>query len=117
MSKTFLFALILLGIFLLSGCREESNDDFLSEFVEQYDAGPFGPVENIWKYRFNSETVYYIPPKCCDIPSVLLNEKGEVLCSPDGGLTGSGDGRCPDFFQKRNNGKLVWSAEREDSAR
>ncbi len=117
MLKIILLALILVAGIALSACREEPSDDIVSELVSQYDSGSFGAAHEIWRYRFYGETVYYVPPKCCDIPSVLFDEKGEVLCSPDGGLTGSGDGKCPDFFDKRRNGKLVWSAEGVDGTR
>ena len=116
-SRTVLFALIFHGIVSVTGCREKSTDEVLSKLVDQYDAGPYGPVEEIWKYRFDGESVYYIPPKCCDIPSMLFDERGDVLCSPDGGFTGDGDGRCPDFFKNRKSGKLIWNAKREDRAR
>jgi len=117
MLKRTVLVFILFGLIVLSACREDENDDVVSELVSQYDAGASGPTEEIWRYRYRGRTVYYFPPKCCDIPSILLDEMGETLCSPDGGLTGSGDGKCPDFFEKRRSGKLVWSAEGEDSTR
>jgi hypothetical protein len=62
----------------------------------------------IWQYQYNSQTVYYVPPRCCDLPSVLFDANGNVLCSPDGGFGGHGDGRCDDFFEKRKAEKLIW---------
>ncbi len=40
--------------------------------------------------------------------STLYNENCNVICSPDGGLTGSGDGQCSDFFDTRTDEKLIW---------
>jgi len=43
---------------------------------------------------------------CCDIPSVLYDTAGTVVCAPDGGFIGRGDGRCPDFISQRSNEKV-----------
>jgi Domain of unknown function (DUF6970) len=52
--------------------------------------------------------VLHVPPQCCDVVSDLYNAAGQVICHPDGGLTGTGDGRCPDFFTQRNNEVILW---------
>ena len=36
-----------------------------------------------------------------------------VICHPDGGITGRGDGRCPDFFVERRNERVVWRDQRK----
>jgi len=71
------------------------------------------PAASVWRYEYNGQTVYYIPPYCCDIPSQLLDVNCIQICSPDGGLTGAGDGKCTDFFSKRINGKLIWQDDRK----
>ncbi len=65
------------------------------------------PVE-ISRWLFNNETVYYIPPYCCDVMGELYNSRGELLCRPDGGIIGNGDGGCPGFLTDRENGETVW---------
>jgi hypothetical protein len=52
--------------------------------------------------------VYYLPPRCCDIQGQVFNRAGGVICAPDGGLTGAGDGRCPDFFATRSDEEILW---------
>jgi hypothetical protein len=52
--------------------------------------------------------VYFLPQRCCDIMGVLYRADGSVMCRPDGGFTGTGDGRCPDFFVERKNERIVW---------
>ncbi|TLV04076.1 hypothetical protein FEN17_06120 [Dyadobacter luticola] len=74
--------------------------------------GVWNPPAKIYRYTFKGETVYYIPQRCCDIPSVLLDENCAVICSPDGGFGGSGDGKCPEFFKERSNEKLIWEDDR-----
>jgi hypothetical protein len=71
------------------------------------------PAGSIWQYDYNGETVFYIPARCCDIPSRLMDNNCNFICSPDGGITGKGDGNCTDFFGKRTNEKLIWQDDRK----
>ena len=72
----------------------------------------WNPPAKIYSYTYQKQTVYYFPPRCCDIPSTLYDENCNIICSPDGGLTGGGDGKCPDFFSSRTNEKLIWEDKR-----
>ncbi|MBO0936812.1 hypothetical protein J2I47_09680 [Fibrella sp. HMF5335] len=82
--------------------------------IEQMKKNPVGnPPQRVWQYTYKGQVVYYIPPQCCDMPSVLLNANCETICSPDGGFAGSGDGKCADFFQTRTNEKLIWQDDRK----
>jgi hypothetical protein len=70
------------------------------------------PVSNppsvIARYEFHDKLVYYVAPRCCDIRGVLYDSAGNILCEPDSGITGAGDGRCPDFFAQRRSERIVW---------
>lgn len=70
------------------------------------------PPAKVYSYQYNGQLVYFIPQYCCDIPSVLLDADCKVICSPDGGITGGGDGKCKDFFSKRTDEKLFWADAR-----
>lgn len=70
------------------------------------------PPASVWQYEYNGQTVYYIPPYCCDMYGTLYNSNCEIICHPDGGFTGKGDGRCTDFSSKRKNEKLIWKDNR-----
>ena len=70
------------------------------------------PPATVWQYEYKDQLVYFIPPQCCDVPSRLLDKNCNSVCSPDGGLTGKGDGKCPDFFEQRTNEKLIWRDDR-----
>lgn len=61
------------------------------------------PPDALVRFEYRGQTVYYVPPPCCDIMSRLYADDGELLCRPDGGLSGMGDGGCPDFFDRRTN--------------
>ncbi len=71
------------------------------------------PPSSLLSYRYQGATVYFRPARCCDVMSDLYDQQGALLCHPDGGLTGNGDGRCVDFFANRTDEEVVW----EDSRR
>ena len=66
------------------------------------------PLTHIYSYQYRGQTVYYISAPCCDQYSEVFDRKGRLLCNPDGGITGKGDGKCPDFEKNKFNEKLVW---------
>ena len=102
------------------GCQADANTEhlpaFLRQLIEEYEAAseqryPF----EIWRYEYEGESVFYVPlarALCCDIQSVLYSVDGEILCRPDGGFTGRGDGRCPDFDPRASEGVRVWGEQR-----
>jgi hypothetical protein len=59
------------------------------------------PVENpskeVWKWQVDGNTYYYFSAACCDQYSELYDTNCNLVCHPDGGLTGAGDGNCPNF--------------------
>ena len=73
--------------------------------------GKRNPPAEVWEYKYEGQTVYYIPPYCCDIMSVLLDDQCNIICHPDGGFNGGGDGKCIDFSKNRTEGKLIWKDE------
>jgi hypothetical protein len=87
--------------------------DWLVALVAELERDPVAnPPALIAQYQYKGDTVYYLPPRCCDVPSALYNSTGTILCGPDGGLTGRGDGRCADFFTERKDGKIIWRDKR-----
>lgn len=87
---------------------------WLSQKIQQLQQDkPANPPAKIYRYTYNNQEVYYLTSRCCDIPGQLYDREGNILCEPDGGITGRGDGRCPDFFEKRTNETLIWEDKRE----
>ena len=84
--------------------------NFLRQLIEQYEsASEMNSPGSIWRYNYKGAVVFYMPPfLCCDLPSQLYDEVGNVICAPDGGIAGVGDGACPNFFGKRTGGQRVW---------
>lgn len=70
------------------------------------------PPSSIIRYRYNGATVYYRPARCCDIRADLYDRGGTLICQPDGGITGDGDGMCTDFAAGRSEEHLVWADPR-----
>jgi hypothetical protein len=94
--------------------QETKTPDWLATLIKTLESQPVAnPPARLTEFEYRGQTVYYLPPRCCDIPSKLYDAKGAVMCSPDGGLTGRGDGRCADFFSERRNERPIWSDSRK----
>jgi hypothetical protein len=86
---------------------------FVRQLIAQQESAPKkNPPGSILEYRYRGQVVYYVPPSCCDVPGELYAVDGHVICEPDGGMTGGGDGKCPDFFATRTQERLVWADKR-----
>lgn len=87
---------------------------WLNELIQQLqEEKPANPPAKIYRYTYHDQEVYYLTSRCCDVPSKLYDMYGNVLCQPDSGITGKGDGRCPDFFEQRKHETLIWEDKRE----
>jgi hypothetical protein len=110
------FIIIIPIIILLAGCMQttqSSNPDWVDQLIKKIESQPVGnPPLSIWRYEYNGQVVYFVPAHCCDISSVVYDTGGNILCAPDGGIKGDGDGLCSDFFTQRINEQLIWSDSR-----
>lgn len=70
------------------------------------------PITRILRYDYEGQVVYYISAPCCDQYSEVLDTRGKLICHPDGGITGKGDGQCANFEKRKTNEKLVWQDPR-----
>jgi hypothetical protein len=100
-----------------AGCKKEEPQGVppciqakINEIAKQ---PPASPPRHVYSYQYQGRMVYYFTDECCDIPSSLYDRDCSLICAPDGGISGQGDGRCPDFFSARQDEKLVWKDERE----
>jgi Domain of unknown function (DUF6970) len=109
--KEIIFTILLMTIFLFACSRDTQveNPAWINKLIKQFESQPEGnPPQSIWRYDYFAQVVYFVPARCCDIPSTVYDADGNIICTPDGGITGEGDGRCPDFFSTRNNEQLIW---------
>jgi hypothetical protein len=108
---------VLLIVVLCAGCgRNPAAPDsaitspaWLTTVIRQLETQPVAnPPAFIARYEYKGDTVYFVPQRCCDVMSVVYRSDGAVMCQADGGLAGTGDGRCPDFFAERRNERIIW---------
>ena len=69
------------------------------------------PPAEVWKWEDAGKTYYYSTADCCDQFSSLYDTHCDVVCAPDGGLTGTGDGNCPTFSEDKKM-TLIWKDNR-----
>ncbi len=85
-------------------CIENKIDEIKN--VDVYDS----PAE-VWLWEVDGISYYYITSDCCDQYNLLYDRECNIVCAPDGGMTGGGSGDCPNF-----NGQiektLVWKDDR-----
>ncbi len=113
--KKILPVLILLILFTASCSKatQSSNPAWVDKLIQQFESETVAnPPLSIWRYDYNGQSVYFVPARCCDIYSQVYDANGALLCAPDGGIAGKGDGKCPDFFDKRTNEQLIWKDSR-----
>ncbi|HRG07117.1 MAG TPA: hypothetical protein PLJ08_00960 [Cyclobacteriaceae bacterium] len=65
------------------------------------------PVE-VWRYQFEDQTVYLVVGDCCDQYNSVYDSNCNLICHASGGITGNGDGRCPEFFDTATDGLMIW---------
>lgn len=112
------YSTILFLMVIISGCEDndiaKGTPDCIKDIIKGLKKESVrNPPAKVYSYTFDSKTVYYIPPYCCDAFSVLMDENCNRICSPDGGLGGGGDGKCgSDFFKTRTDEKLIWEDDR-----
>jgi hypothetical protein len=64
--------------------------------------------QRVIEYMYKGKKVYYVVMPCCDFYNEVYDDKCNFLGAPDGGFTGKGDGKIPDFFTEVKNEKLIW---------
>ncbi len=108
-------ALLLISVLTSISCSRgnpvapERLPTWLTSLIHQLEKEPVAnPPAFIARYEYKREIVYYLPARCCDIWSTLYRADGTIVCHPDGGIAGRGDGRCPGFPAERVNEQIVW---------
>jgi hypothetical protein len=110
--------MLVIALLFVVGCAaaptHSGNPEWVDQLIEEFQNEPVGnPPQSIWRYEYNGQVVYYVPAQCCDMFSSLYDADGNVICAPNGGIAGTGDGRCPDFSSQRSQESLIWKDPRE----
>jgi hypothetical protein len=72
----------------------------------------YNPPASVSLWEFEGKKYYYFTSDCCDQMTELFDEDCDLVCHPDGGLTGKGDGKCPDFSTGVLKRTVIWSDKR-----
>ncbi|MGX5728942.1 DUF6970 domain-containing protein [Pseudoxanthomonas beigongshangi] len=62
----------------------------------------------IWRITHQGAPAYYLVSPCCDQFNPLLDATGKEICSPSGGFTGAGDGKCPRPMDAGTGATRLW---------
>jgi hypothetical protein len=69
---------------------------------------PSNAPTQVSEYLYKGKKVYLTTAPCCDQYNGLYDDNCQHLCAPTGGITGKGDGKCPDFSTTAKFVRLVW---------
>jgi hypothetical protein len=109
--------LLLITIFAnIFACKvielEIKVSDCIEDIIEAITKEPVtNPPTKVEQWIVDGKIFYYFTSDCCDQYNYLYDELCTKLCAPDGGITGEGDGNCPDFTGEIHK-TLVWQDSR-----
>ena len=72
----------------------------------------WNPPATVTEYLYNGKKVYLFTSDCCDQYNELYDSNCNYLCAPSGGIAGSGDRKCSDFYTTATVLREVWKDER-----
>ena len=75
-------------------------------------ATKWNPPAEVNEYIYQGKQVFLFSADCCDQFNELFDSNCKYICAPSGGITGKGDMKCTDFFDKAQFVKLVWKDPR-----
>jgi hypothetical protein len=85
----------------------------VSALIEKFKSEEMtNPPIKIYRYMYKGKNVYYTSAPCCDNFSDLYNDSCRIMGHPDGGFTGRGDGKLPDFKDSATMETLLWEDPR-----
>ena len=68
---------------------------------------PDAPTQ-VDEYEYQGKRVFLFTAPCCDQYNNLYDVNCNLLCAPTGGITGKGDGKCPDFSTTAKHIRVSW---------
>jgi hypothetical protein len=114
--KTILLLIPFASLSLLNvQCKKEQKEvpQCVWNKIDAIKAEPkWNPPAEVIEYLYNGKQVYLFTSDCCDQYIMLYDGSCNYICAPSGGITGSGDGKCTDFYSTAKHVKLVWKDPR-----
>lgn len=104
MSTINLFSFIL--FFSTAVASAENNKEIKEVRKESSTTEKSISKRDVYKTTYKGKLVYYHTSICCDIPSILVDAKGKLICYPSGGFI-SVDSKCPDFVFDRSKSEKI----------
>ena len=106
-----------LAIFMLVSCKSSDHKTevptcITSKIESLKKEAVQNPPAEVWRWVSNDQIYYYLLSPCCDQYNLLFSETCDTICAPDGGFTGKGDQKCPEFSTDMIK-TLVWKDERK----
>lgn len=87
----------------LPACIKNKIDSFKLKEVHER-------PQSVVEYMYKNKKVYYVVMPCCDFYNEVYDANCRYLGAPDGGFTGKGDGKIPDFIAEAKPGKVIWKS-------
>ena len=95
--------------FVVEGYGENFLPLWLMQIIDGFITEPAGERPLLIKqFGYNGAVVYHFTSQCCDQFNYLYDVAGSIICAPDGGFSGDGDGQCPDFANTSTAGAVIW---------
>lgn len=111
-----IFYLFLSIVCLFTACKHPQDTpapSCIDDKIEELKKLPvFNPPAEVWEGKIDQKTYYLISSDCCDQLNYLYNENCQIVCAPSGGLSGNGDGGCPNFIDSIQ-WTLIWRDPRK----
>ncbi len=83
--------------------------DWLRARIAIYERQPVRQAPGtIWRITHQGAPAFYVVSPCCDQFNPLLDAGGREICSPSGGFTGAGDGKCPRPMDPGTDAIRLW---------
>jgi hypothetical protein len=95
------------------GKKKSEIPSCIQQKIEAIKAAPkWNPPAEVNEYTYQGKNVYLFSADCCDQYNELVDENCKYICAPSGGITGKGDGECPDFSSAAQFKRVVWKDSR-----
>jgi len=97
-------------------CNKEKPIPTPACILDKIEAVQHLPKDNppvaVHRYRYGNTYVFLFSSPCCDQYNYVYDKNCSIICAPSGGITGNGDGGCPNFFKVATDETLIWQDTR-----
>lgn len=86
--------------------------DWVQQKIAAFEANPEqADATEIWRLQYRGQDAFHFISSCCDRYNPLYDSRGKVFCSPNGGITGQGDGQCVGALHTAPERVRIWVAK------